>query len=239
MVKVEKLVADGFEASMRGMRNPLNSWAKSDSSYTTVSDGENFTNVYTIGPKDLDLCQRLIKAGPEHSKFLRQINISFDVTGPLYWWKEFDTYKINTTSNSCSTMHKIAEKEFTLEDFSCEHLLGWNDDFSAECVINYGHTPDGYPTGTVPIDLMNEIIKMSNVVRELYLKTKDKKYWWQMIQLLPSSYNQKRTITMNYAVARNIIKQRRNHKLDEWKQFLDSLKDLPYAEELLFYGLEG
>lgn len=135
-------------------------------------------------------------------------------------------------------MHKIAAKEFTLEDFSCEHLLGWNEDFSAECVIDYGHTPDGYPIGTVPIDLMNKTIRMLNVARKLYLETKDKKYWWQMIQLLPSSYNQKRTITMNYAVAHNIIKQRRNHKLDEWEQFLNSLKDLPYAEELLFYGLE-
>lgn len=221
MVKIEYLEADGFEAALRGMRNPLNSWYKSDSGYTRVTDGENETYEYSIGPNDLNLCQRLISAGTEHSKFLRQINVSFDITFPLYLAKEFDTYKIGTTANSCSTMHKIMAKEFELKDFSCEHL------------------------DRQSLSYLNDLINLLNYYRNLYINENfdksiysKKDIWWQIIQLLPSSYNQKRTITMNYAVIRNIIKQRQNHKLDEWKQILKAFKELPYAEELLFYGLE-
>ena len=172
-----------------------------------------------IGPNDMKLAQKLIKAGSEHCKFLRQINISFDLTLPFYVWKEFDTYKVGTTANSCSTMHTIHKKEFTLDDFETEFMLSTSG--------------DTFET----LDWLEKTIDLLNYYRQKYLDTKDKIYWYQLIKILPESYLQKRTITMNYAVLRNIIKQRQNHKLIEWHNFIDAMKDLPYAEELIFYGL--
>ena len=204
MIKVEKIKVWGFEHAIRGMRNPMNSWDKSDSLF--YSDEARF-----IGKNDLDLMRRLYQAGPEHRKLFRQIFISMDITAPLYWWKEFDTYKIGTTSDSCSTMHKIHAKEFELDDFSHEHLL-----YEENVLYFLGQT----------VDVLNQC-------RELYLETKDKKWWWQMIQLLPSSYNQKRTVTMNYENAVTMIRQRTGHKLDEWRNFVEILKDLPYVAEII------
>ena len=196
MIQVEKIEVWGFEHAIRGMRNPMNSWDKSDS--TTA----------VIGTNDLDLMKRLYKAGTEHRKYLRQIFVSMDITAPLYWWKEFDTYKVGTVANSCSTMHKIAAKKFELDDFSVEHLTGHS------------------------IDILSLLIGDLNVFRNVYLQTKDKKEWWQMIQLLPSSYNQKRTVTMNYENAISMIRQRTGHKLDEWNEFVKILENLPYIKEI-------
>ena len=206
MIKVEGIEVWGFEHAIRGMRNPLNSWAKSDSA-VAFADEAIYTNC--IGPNDLDLMRRLYNAGPEHRKYLRQIFISLDITAPLYWWKEFDTYKIGTVSNSCSTMHKIHAKEFTVDDFSLEHVTEGNLVGFKEYVLN-----------------------CLNTARDNFIETKDKKWWWQMIQLLPSSYNQKRTITMNYENAITMIRQRSGHKLDEWNEFVDILKGLPHLKEI-------
>jgi hypothetical protein len=201
MVKVEHIETYGWEAAIRGMRNPMNSWDKSDSYIS--EDGS-----VVVGPADFELMKRLVRGGTEHRKFLRQIFISMDITAPLYWWKEFDTYKIGTTADSCSTMHKIHAKEFTIFDFSCEKL-GWDD----------------LSSFTAWLELLNRR-------REKYLESKDKTVWYQMIQMLPSSYNQKRTITMNYEVAMNICRQRENHKLDEWRDFVNILLvKLPHLEE--------
>lgn len=189
----------GFEHAVRGMRNPMNSWDKSD----TFVDYD----LVLLGKKDKELMKRLVHAGPSHRKFLRQIFVSVDITAPLYWWKEFDTYKVGTVSNSCSTMHKIHDKEFTLDDFSVEHLY---DD-----VLNKP---------------FKDIISCLNFFRQLYVQDHDKDDWWQMIQLLPSSYNQKRTVTMNYENLLNIYETRRNHKLDEWKDFCKWIERLPNAE---------
>lgn len=196
----------GFEHAVRGMRNPMNSWDKSD----TFVDYD----LVLLGNKDKELMKRLVHAGPSHRKFLRQIFVSVDITAPLYWWKEFDTYKVGTTANSCSTMHKIHDKEFTLDDFSVEHL---NND-----VLNKP---------------FKDIISCLNFFRQLYIQDHDKDNWWQMIQLLPSSYNQKRTVTMNYENLLNIYETRRNHKLDEWKDFCKWIENLPNAE--LITGEEG
>lgn len=196
----------GFEHAVRGMRNPMNSWDKSD----TFVDYD----LVLLGNKDKELMKRLVHAGPSHRKFLRQIFVSVDITAPLYWWKEFDTYKVGTTANSCSTMHKIHDKEFTLDDFSVEHL---DDD-----VLNKP---------------FKDIISCLNFFRQLYIQDHDKDCWWQMIQLLPSSYNQKRTVTMNYENLLNIYETRRNHKLDEWKDFCKWIENLPNAE--LITGEEG
>ena len=201
MVKVEHIETYGWEAAIRGMRNPMNSWDKSDSYIS--EDGKT-----VVGPADFELMKRLVRGGSEHRKFLRQIFISMDITAPLYWWKEFDTYKIGTTADSCSTMHKIHAKEFTIFDFSCEKL-GWDD-----------------------LSSFAAWLELLNRHREKYLESKDKDIWYQMIQMLPSSYNQKRTITMNYEVALNICRQRENHKLDEWRDFVNILSlKLPYLEE--------
>ena len=201
MIQVDHIDVWGFEHAVRGMRNPLNSWSKSDSIHDHIGDN------------DLDLMQRLYKAGPEHRKYLRQIFISMDITAPLYWWKEFDTYKVGTVANSCSTMHKIAAKEFEVDDFSYEHL---------------------FSLGTLRM-----VIEDLNYNRNKYLETKNKDYWWQLIQLLPTSYNQKRTITMNYENAISIIHQRKNHKLDEWREFINYLLDeLPYIKEIIDYETE-
>lgn len=219
MIKTEHVEVFGWEAAIRGMRNPMNSWDKSDSGFGCGNDKEYFCEncsssvhctsqktTYNIGSNDLKLMRTLCKAGPDHRKFMRMITVYVDITAPLYWWKEADTYKIGTVANSCSTMHKIHAKEFTLDDFSHEHL---SDD---------------------SIKLLKDIVFVLNFHREKYLETKDKKYWWQMIQLLPSSYNQKRTVMLNYEVLVNIYKSRKNHKLDEWVEFCKWIENLPYSE---------
>lgn len=211
----------GFEHAVRGMRNPMNSWDKSD----TFVDSD----LVLLGKKDKELMKRLIHAGTSHRKFLRQIFVSVDITAPLYWWKEFDTYKVGTVSNSCSTMHKIHDKEFTLDDFSHEHLI------NSTCM----EIQEMKKARVSPMQSMLTTIECLNSYRELYLETRDKKYWWQMIQLLPSSYNQKRTITMNYENLLNIYETRRNHKLDEWKDFCKWIERLPNAELITGTSEEG
>lgn len=218
MIKVENIEIFGLDGAMRGMRNPLNSWDKAD---TTVyqEHGREFIN---IGVNDLNLATRLIKAGTEHRKFLRMIHVQMDVTAPLYWWKEADTYKVGTTTNSCSTMHKIAAKEFTLDDFSHEHLIDDQDDFENE---------NGQVSSYKDF-LYYDVLDVLNTARRQYLETKDKKYWWQMIQLLPSSYNQRRTWDISIETLLSILHQRKNHKLDEWNEFRDiCLEQVPYLKE--------
>ena len=212
MIKVENIETFGLYGAMRGMRNPLNSWDKADTTIYQEHDRE-FIN---IGVNDLNLATRLIKAGTEHRKFLRMIHVQMDVTAPLYWWKEADTYKVGTTANSCSTMHKIAAKEFTIDDFSHDHL------FNDAVVYN----------GYVSTSVLECVIGALNEFRNLYLETKDKRYWWQMIQLLPSSYNQRRTWDMSMETLLSILHQRKNHKLDEWNEFRDiCLEQVPYLKE--------
>lgn len=222
MLKIENTEIVGWEAAIRGMRNPMNSWEKSDSRFSLLEDCGDCThcnlrfdecNEQQIGPNDLDLMTRLRNAGTDHRKFMRMITVYLDITAPLYWWKEFDTYKVGTVANSCSTMHKIADKEFTLDDFSYEHLFDFCPNSDTDSMTVLRHT-----------------IGWLNCCREKYLKTKDKEDWWQMIQLLPSSYNQKRTVMLNYEVLANIYKSRRNHKLDEWHTFCDWIESLPYSE---------
>lgn len=214
MIKIENIKTWGFEHAIRGMRNPMNSWDKSDSVFIDELDTFHFR----IGSDDLDLMNRLYHAGTEHRKYLRQIFVSMDITAPLYWWKEADTYKIGTVSNSCSTMHKIHAKEFTLDDFSHEHLEVL--EIEGEACLDW-------------LDSLEMVIFDLNTARDFYIKTKDKRYWWQMIQLLPSSYNQKRTITLNYENVVSIIKQRKNHKLDEWRNLINELEKLPYIEGIM------
>lgn len=208
MIKLEKTEVFGFDAAIRGMRNPMNSWDKSDSSWEFVEDSTiinpNDEVKFVIGDNDRDLALRLAKGGAVHAKYRRMITVYVDITAPLYWWKEFDTYKVGTVANSCSTMHKIQAKEFTIDDFSHEHLFQ-----------------------SSPMDLIKLICKMLNDYRELYNETKNKDYWWQMIQLLPSSYNQLRTVMLNYEVLHNIYFSRRDHKLDEWHDFCDWIEKLP------------
>ena len=238
MIIFENTEVWGFEHALRGMRNPLASWDKSDSGVYGSSIG---VKNYIIGEKDLELCQKLIKGGPEHRKFLRQIFCSVDITAPLFWWKEFETYKVGTVANSCSTMHTIHKKEFTLEDFSCEHLIGIEEMNAMKenrpgIIFRFDEEDPKTWYEISPLGILKQNIDMLNVCRELYLKTKDKKYWWQMIQLLPSSYNQKRTITLNYENLRNMYFQRRNHKLDEWREgFCGWVKTLDYAKELIIF----
>ena len=198
MIKIEKTEVIGWEAAIRGMRNPMNSWS--------MSDTELLHDVLQIGEKDLDLMKRLRNAGTDHRKYMRMIAVYVDITAPLYWFKEFDTYKVGTVANSCSTMHKIHAKEFTKDDFSREHLLNGS-------LFQLGMT----------IELLNE-------ARDKFIETKEKVYWWQMIQLLPSSYNQKRTVMLNYEVLANIYKSRKNHKLDEWHDFCAWIESLPHSE---------
>lgn len=221
MLKIENFEVFGWEHAIRGMRNPKNSWEKSDSGWEPQFDTEQgpVAGEFVIGPKDLDLMTRLRNAGTDHRKFMRMITVYVDITAPLYWWKEFDTYKIGTVANSCSTMHKIADKEFTFDDFSHEKLIN-----SACMGVQEQHI------GWGPMQVLAATIECLNSYRELYLKTGDKKYWWQLIQLLPSSYNQKRTVMLNYEVLANIYKSRQNHKLDEWHTFCDWIKTLPYSE---------
>ena len=235
MIKIERAEVSGWEAAIRGMRNPMNSWDKSDSGFGCGNDNEYFcencsnsfhctsrTKTYNIGSNDLKLMRTLCKAGSDHRKFMRMINVSVDIIAPLFWWKEFDTYKVGTVANSCSTMHKIHAKEFTLDDFSHEHLI------TGEKPLVEGGVDAPEPPNA--IWLMHRTIQTLNQYRDLYLQTKDKKYWWQMIQLLPSSYNQKRTVMLNYEVLVNIYKSRKIHKLDEWVEFCKWIENLPYSE---------
>lgn len=226
MIKIEKVEVRGWEAAIRGMRNPMNSWDKSDTSfYSYPEEGIN----HYIGPNDLALMEKLAKAGTDHRKFMRMITVYFDLTAPLYFWKEFDTYKVGTVANSCSTMHKIADKKFSETDFSFEHIV--DEGTNSQC---YTYRDSGWDAG----DATDLLIGLLNHYRELYLETKDKKYWWQMIQLLPSSYNQKRTIMLNYEVLANMYESRKNHKLDEWNDFCDWIERLPYFE-MIVKGVES
>lgn len=222
MIKIENVDVYGFEAAVRGMRNPLNSWDKSDSTFEDVfEDPVNLHDYYmksfTAGDNDLKLMKNLVKAGSDHSKFMRMITVTPDITAPLYWWKEFDTYKVGTVRNSCSTMHKIHSKEFTLDDFSCEHLQDIPNDGAFRCCLK-------------------QIIAQLNYARDLFIETNDKTYWWQMIQLLPSSYNQRATVQLNYAVLQNMYHSRKNHKLDEWHVFCKWVESLPYSELITSEG---
>ena len=222
MIKIEKVEVVGWEPAIRGMRNPKNSWDKSDTVYGTYwgdIDGHKcFDNDgFTLGNNDFDLMKRLRNAGTDHRKFMRMITVYLDITAPLYWWKEFDTYKVGTVANSCSTMHKIHAKEFTMDDFSNDNLVLWDVD-------NNVH---------IPMGCLQDTINVLNACREKYLETKDKMYWWQMIQLLPSSYNQKRTVMLNYEVLANMYKSRKHHKLDEWRNFCEWIEQLPYSELII------
>ena len=226
MIKIENTQVVGWEPAIRGMRNPMNSWEKSDTyfddplgdAYTINGDFAPIDGGFEgcggdyciVGANDHDLMMKLAKGGSVHAKYRRMIVVYLDIVAPLYWWKEYDTYKVGTVANSCSTMHKIAEKEFTLEDFSCEHL------YSDE------------------LEFFKEIVERLNGARQLYLDGKRKEDWWQMIQLLPSSYNQKRTVMLNYEVLANIYTSRKNHKLDEWRDFCKWIEELPYASEIIF-----
>lgn len=206
MIRIENVNVFGWEASIRGLRNPMNSWDKSDSHLWEAS------NWFEVGPNDLQLMQKLCKAGTDHRKFLRMINVTVDIVAPLYWWKEYDTYKVGTVANSCSTMHKIADKEFIIDDFSHEHLGGQS------------------------LDALKYTVLVLNNAREHYLQTKEKDDWWQMIQLLPSSYNQRRTVQLNYEVLLNIYHARKNHKLDCWRTFCEFIETLPYFKEICLGG---
>ena len=227
MILIEKTQVLGWDHTIRGMRNPMNSWTKSDSGYQCPYKQDdapicgNCTENICVGPNDLDLMLRLAKAGSVDGKFRRMIVVYVDITAPLYWWKGFDTYKVGTVANSCSTMHKIHAKEFTMEDFSCEHLEDFN--------LDDGDCPYSYADGMFA-HMIDRIVEQLNVARKLFLKTNDKKYWWQMIQLLPSSYNQKRTVMLNYEVLANIYQHRRNHKLDEWREVCRWIEGLPYSK---------
>lgn len=244
MIRIENTGVYGFEAAIRGMRNPMNSWNQSDSHVCACADGYMDCPMvlnddepakecdpdkydFCVGEKDFCLMKKLAAAGTDHGKFLRMITVYLDITAPLYWWKEFDTYKVGTVANSCSTMHKIADKRFTLDDFSCEHLI------------------------TPAKEHIENTIKALNAYRDMYLNfdketstvkrafdCDSKNVWWQIIQLLPSSYNQRRTIMLNYAVLTNIYKSRRNHKLDEWHTFCDWIEELPYSELITNNGNE-
>lgn len=218
MIKFEKTEVVGWESAIRGMRNPMNSWEKSDSVKCYANADcpgicvNNMSGIH-IGSNDLNLMTRLRNAGTDHRKFMRMITVYVDITAPLYWWKEFDTYKVGTVANSCSTMHKIADKEFTMDDFSCEHLF------------------DGRTTMKINTQvILKDTIEALNFLRKMYLVSKDKDFWWNMIQILPSSYNQRRTVMLNYEVLANIYKSRKNHKLDEWVDFCKWIENLPYSE---------
>ena len=211
MITISNCEVYGLEAAIRGMRNPMNSWDKSDTIFGF------FSSQVDIGGNDLALMQKLVLAGDDHAKFLRFITVTLDITAPLYWWKQFDQYKVGTITNSCSTMHKIHAKEFTLDDFSHEHLCGDTEHRDID----------------EPVGILNIVIDALNCARNDYLETKDKIYWWQMIQLLPSSYNQTRTVQLNYQVLKSMYFSRRNHKLDEWREFCLWCETLPYFKEII------
>lgn len=222
MIKIEHTDVYGFEAAIRGMRNPWNSWEKSDSYSTYIEDEHTLQRApfeFFVGENDLALMKKLANAGTDHSKFMRMINVTVDITAPLYWWKEMDTYKVGTVRNSCSTMHTITNKEFELDDFSHEHLIDTDRETHSKLLRMI-------PVTTV----LKSVIYELNYNREKYLETKDKLYWWQIIQLLPSSYNQRATVQLNYAVLRNMYHARKNHPLDEWRNFCRWTETLPYSE---------
>lgn len=220
MIEVERFRTYGWESCIYGMRNPMNSHDKIDTDFSVMCNG-----VPAIGTNDLGLMKRLCSThSADDRKFLRQIFVTCDINAPLYWWKEMDTYKVGTTANSCSTMHKISSKEFVLSDFSAEHLT------ALPVYTNYNG--DGTYSDS-PIENFRRTLAMLNTLREAYLETKSKDMWWQMIQLLPSSYNQKRTWSANYEVLHNIYHARKNHKLDEWREFCKIIEELPYAKELI------
>ena len=243
MIKLENTEVLGWEAAIRGMRNPMNSWNKSDSAiqhgddYWAITNeadqniSENFIieqitkglfyDACYIGPNDHKLMMNLAKTGSVDAKFRRMIVVTVDITAPLYWWKEFDTYKVGTVANSCSTMHKIHSKEFTLEDFSCEHL---------DSILHKVRIADESLIDISSKDVLNDVVRALNLYRELFLATKDKAYWWQMIQLLPSSYNQCRTVMLNYEVLASQYRQRKDHKLDCWREYCGWIESLPYSE---------
>lgn len=239
MIKIENVEVMGWEAAIRGMRNPMNSWAKSDSGtcykevacHTCRAD-RNHCNTrmenseFVIGYEDFNLMKKLRTAGTDHGKFMRMLTVYLDITAPLYWWKEFDTYKVGTVANSCSTMHKIQAKEFTLDDFSHEHLI--DDKSSTFNLYDEAGEYTGYDMS--PKNVLQFVCNVMNIYRENYLETKDKNDWWQMIQLLPSSYNQRRTVMLNYEVLANMYKSRKNHKLNEWVDFCKWIETLPYSE---------
>ncbi len=247
MIKIEKTEIVGLASAIRGMRNPMNSWDKSDSYICSVGINEACSvcearhmdqchEGFIMGNNDFELMLKLAKAGSVHAKYRRMITAYVDITAPLYWWKEFDTYKVGTVANSCSTMHKIHDKEFTLDDFSCEHLL-CNDDtgacFDYPCVMRNSQNNNELINGecvSASLECLKHTIDVLNTYRHRYIKTQNKLYWWQMIQLLPSSYNQKRTVMLNYEVLSNIYNHRREHKLDEWQELCKWIKTLPYSK---------
>lgn len=248
MIKIDDLSVYGFAEAIIGMRNPKNSWDLSDSQYVyshAIYDGTYTSQMefMRLGDKDFDLMKRLASGGPVHAKYRRFIDVYCDITAPLYWWKEFDTYKIGTVANSCSTMHKIHAKEFTVDDFSHEHLLNRDDMFNYDSNFDWENEPaltaieeSGRRVWFTPSGFLQMTCQILNHYRELYLETKDKRYWWQMIQLLPSSYNQKRTIKTNYETLSNIYASRKDHKLDEWREFCAWIETLPYAKGIIFGG---
>ena len=223
MIKIEETNVIGWEAAIRGMRNPMNSWDKSDSE--VIQEWPEDQKVLKIGPNDLSLMIKLYNAGTDHRKFMRMITVYVDITAPLYWWKEFDTYKVGTVANSCSTMHKIHANQFTADDFSCEHLMEYVEKTEGGETWKYNF-----------LHYLQTTINQLNFAREKFLETKDKCWWWQMIQLLPSSYNQHRTVMLNYEVLANIYKSRKNHKLDEWHTFCDWIESLPYFKAICLGG---
>lgn len=235
MLTIENVETYGWEAAIRGMRNPKNSWDRMDSHpcleadwsgdcAMVMNDDEPAKDCdpdkyhFCVGENDFKLMQTLAAAGQDHGKFLRMITVTLDITAPLYWWKEFDTYKVGTVANSCSTMHKIHAKEFTLDDFSHEHLMANCDNHEAKIYAESA------------MDVLARTVATLNVYRDMFLQTSDKRYWWQLIQLLPSSFNQRRTVQLNYAVLKNIYHARKDHKLDEWHTLCDWIESLPYSE---------
>ena len=242
MIKIENVVtpsSEQWKALILGARNAMNSWDRSDSKfYDDVDfDPDDYIGpgMYLIGPNDYELMMRLRNAGTDHRKFMRMITVYLNITAPLYWWKEFDTYKVGSVANSCSTMHKIHAKEFTLDDFSHDKLIdiwGFEPDVSDLAPVVEADVKTDVPCHYVygPDNILTLTVNMLNKLRELYLKTKDKTYWYTMIQLLPSSYNQKRTVMLNYEVLANIYKSRKDHKLDEWRDFCSWIETLPYSE---------
>lgn len=215
MIEISNVQVFGFEAAIRGARNPYDSWAKSDSRFYDPETGIHSDGQY-VGPNDLALLTKLVNAGTDHSKFMRMINVTADIKAPRFWWAEYDTYKVGTVANSCSTMHTIHKKEFTLDDFSHEHLI------NGERMQSKG--------------ILEALIIHLNYCRERFIETGDKLYWWQIIELLPASYNQLRTVQLNYAVLRNMYHARVTHKLDEWRHFCAWVETLPYAKELITGG---
>jgi hypothetical protein len=237
MIKIENVETSGLEAAIRGMRNPKNSWERSDTAFWSYpEDGVK----HKIGPNDHKLMMQLVSGGPVHAKFRRFITVSMDITAPLYWWKEFDTYKVGTACNSCSTMHKIHAKEFTLDDFSYDHLLMKTPEEEKGLKLGFCDFESMPELSAVDVNgcrcyftpkyFLKMTCEVLNHYRKLFLETHDKRYWWQMIQLLPSSYNQRRTVLLNYEVLANIYRWRKDHKLDEWREFCKWIESLPYSE---------